>query len=364
MRDAPSRQLPGSFPAGIHSGGGAFTYFVKLPVISRLHTTHMTPFFLLLAAFTVLTSAAAQNVDSLETAALQLHYAMKYTEAADVYTKVIDGGKRTFNTYFNRGACLAECCDPMKAAADFTKAMEFQQSDSALYMRAVCYVKATELAKGVADLNVLLERNLMFPHALALRGQAYYALGARSDACTDLTRAASMGDVQAAALAKERCDTAATVTEGVLIDWPQDKGPWKQVDSRDDSAMSVVVLRREREIGKDWTELGMMTSMKRVYRAHPDSAMSVIYAEARKQAVAPKLTVLDRGTTEERPWVIFSIEAATWNSDKHPESQIYYVIQGKAALYIIHRDVRRATLTPRETKKWVAVFKKATIKQQ
>ncbi len=335
-------------------------YHVFLILDSSSHFLPM-PLLLLLLAFLPM---HAQNTDSLETAALKLHYSMKYAEAAELYTKAIDGGKRTFNTYFNRGACLAECCDPMKAAEDFTRAMELQQSDSALYMRAVCYVKATELMKGVTDLTVLLERNLMFPHALALRGQAYYALGARADACADLARAAAMGDVQAAALAQERCDTAAAVTEGVVIDWPQDNGPWKQVDSRDDSTMSVVVLRREREIGKNWTELGMMTSMKRVYRAHPDSAMKVIHAEARKQAVDPRLTVLDRGVTDERPWVIFSIESASWGADHHAESQIYYVVQGKAALYIVHRDVRRATLTPREVKQWVKVFRTATIKQR
>jgi len=309
-------------------------------------------------------SATAQNVDSLETQALKLHYAMRYAEAADLYTKAIDGGKKTFNTYFNRGACLAECCDPMKAAEDFTKAMALQPSDSALYMRAVCYVKAKELTKGVADLTVLLERNFMFPHALALRGQAYYALGARADACTDLTQAASMGDVQALALAQERCDTSAVATEGVVVNWPQDKGPWKQVDSRDDSAMSVVVLRREREIGKDWTELGMMTSMKRVYRANPDTVMKVIHAESRKQAEDPILTFLARGVTDGRPWVIFSIEAASWKSDKHPESQMYFVVQGTSALYIIHRDVRSARLTAKEKKQWISVFKSTTIRKK
>lgn len=312
-----------------------------------------------------LSSFHLQSSDSLETAALKLHYAMQYKAAAEMYTLAIDGGKRTFNTYFNRGACLAECCDPMVAAADFTRAMELQRSDSALYMRAVCYVKGNAMRLAIADLDTLLQRNELFPHALALRGQAAYASGDRAAACADFARAAVLGDTQAVALRRERCDTAGFAHEGIVIEWPKDRGPWKQVDQRDDSTMSVVVLRREREIGKDWTELGMMTSMKRVYRAHPDTVMTVLFNESKKQATSPALTVLEHGVTEGRPWVIFCIEAGSWTTaNGQPESQIYYVVQGRTALYIVHRDTHAAQLKPAEKKLWTSVFRKTRLTQK
>jgi hypothetical protein len=82
--------------------------------------------------------------------------------------------------------------------------------------------------------------------------------------------------------------------------------------------------------------------------------------------MSPKavLTFIEKDETAEYPWIIFTIESPSFKNDKKPESQLWYVVQGKSALYTNFRAVKEATV-PKELKdKWTAFFKTGKIVNQ
>jgi hypothetical protein len=148
--------------------------------------------------------------------------------------------------------------------------------------------------------------------------------------------------------------------ESLMLDWPEHEN-WKMGSNQENAEMAMIELIHSNETFENWTELATMTSYKGVKNVPVDKAMAMMYDQAKINAPKARLTFLEKDESAEFPWIIFTIESPEFKNDKRPESQLWYVVQGKTALYSNFRAVKKATI-PKDLKdKWLAFFKTGKI---
>ena len=148
--------------------------------------------------------------------------------------------------------------------------------------------------------------------------------------------------------------------ESLTLDWP-DSEKWKIGDDQENADQHVVDLIHEGETIDNWTELGNMTSIKGVVNVNVTTAMNMMFDQSKKDAPNAKLTFLEKDEQAENPWIIFVIEAPGFANDNRPESQLWYIVQGKQGLYTNFRAIRKAAIPATLQKKWMAFFKTGKI---
>src|SRR6185436_14638569 len=109
------------------------------------------------------------------------------------------------------------------------------------------------------------------------------------------------------------------------------------------------------------TELGNMTSIKGVTGIPIEKAMNLMFEQTKENAPKAKLTFIEKDEKAEYPWIIFTIESPNFKNDKNPESQLWYIVQGKQALYTNFRAVKQATIPQDLKDKWIKFFKGGKI---
>lgn len=65
-----------------------------------------------------------------------------------------------------------------------------------------------------------------------------------------------------------------------------------------------------------------------------------------------------------KTWIIhgsFTIESPRFKNDKRPESQLWYIVQGKTSLYTNFRGVKQATIPTDVKDKWTGFFKTGKV---
>jgi hypothetical protein len=144
--------------------------------------------------------------------------------------------------------------------------------------------------------------------------------------------------------------------ESLMLDWPDSEG-WKVGDDQENAETRVVDLVRGKETVEKWTELGNMTSIKGVKNIPVDKAMNLMFEQAKQQSPKAKLTFIEKDEQAENPWIIFTIESPGFKNDKTPESQLWYIVQGKQALYTNFRAVKQASIPDALKTNWIAFFK-------
>lgn len=89
--------------------------------------------------------------------------------------------------------------------------------------------------------------------------------------------------------------------------------------------------------------------------------MELMYEQSKLQAPKATLTFIEKDEKAEYPWIIFTIESPGFINDKTPESQLWYIVQGKQALYTNFRALKQATISPELKEKWTKFFKTGKI---
>lgn len=140
-----------------------------------------------------------------------------------------------------------------------------------------------------------------------------------------------------------------------MLDWP-DSEHWKVGTDQENGQQHVIELIHENETVEKWTEMGNMTSIKGVVNVPIDTAMRLMFKSAADDAINPKLTFIKKGETQGCSWIIFTIESASFKSDPHPESQVWFIVQGKQGLYTNFVALKKAKLPEDFKKKWSAFF--------
>jgi len=289
------------------------------------------------------------------------HKQQDFAGAIKDYSLAIKADNNFKDAYFNRGTCELGLKNFKSALKDFTKTIELDPGfPKAYYSRATVYVSLEKLAEALRDLDKTIELDKTLPNAWTLRGQIRFQTGDRNSAREDFNMAKQIGDKQADKYIENYFGNEQQSGESLLLDWP-DSEHWIVGDNQENTKQHVIDLIHDNETVDKWTELGNMTLYKGVTGVPMDKAMNLMFEQAKQTAPKAKLTFIEKNENTEYPWIIFTIESPGFTNDKTPESQLWYITQGKHVLYTNFRAIKRATI-PEELKvKWTAFFKTGQI---
>ena len=289
------------------------------------------------------------------------HNSQDLKGAINDYDKAIKADKANKDAYFNRGTCYLALKDFKPAMADFTKAIEIDAKYvNAYYSRASVFVSQEKYVEALPDLDKTIDLKPSTPNALTLRGQIRAQSGNKKGACEDFAKAKEIGDKQADDYLAQFCGNEQQKGESLVLVWPESEN-WKLGNSTENDQIAILELIHTNETLEKWTEFGSMLSVKGATKTPMDAAMKMMFDQTKGNAPKAKLTFIEKNETVEYPWILFTIEIPNFKSDKNPESQLWYVVQGKSALYCNFRAVKKATLPVDIKEKWIKFFKTGKI---
>lgn len=306
-------------------------------------------------------SVAGQTARQFLQAGLEKHKLQDFKAAIKDYDKAIDLDKNLRDAFFNRGTCELALKDFVSAKRDFDRTIELDPNFvMAYYSRASVYVSQEKYLESLPDLDKTIQLDATTPNALTLRGQIRAQTGDKNGACDDFLKAKELGDKQADKYLNQFCGNEQQGGESLLLDWPEDEN-WKLGSSQENDRMAMIELIHSNETLENWTEMGTMMSMKGVRNLPMDKAMNLFHEQAKANSPKSKLTFLEKDETAEHPWIIFTIESPSFKNGSGPESQLWYVVQGKTSLYTNFRAIKKASIPSDLKDKWVAFFKTGKV---
>ncbi len=265
-----------------------------------------------------------------------------------------------------RGYCELASRDLASAMADFNRAIEIDSNClDAYYYRSSAHMSLKNVSEAAKDANTLIRKNEFYAGALRLRGRIRSIQGDKQGACADFTTAVEQGDEKARKLLSDYCGNSQGRGESLKIHWPENEN-WKVANSEKKETFDVIELVRADESLQQWTEIGTMLSIRGVSKANTttDMMMKILYQQSLNKSADAKLTFLEKDDRAEFPWTMFLIEAPSFTIDPRPESQLWYVVLGRDAVYTNFRAVHQAKVSDEQIRKWSAFFKTATIVYQ
>jgi tetratricopeptide (TPR) repeat protein len=306
-------------------------------------------------------SVSGQTAQEYLQTGIEKHKQQDFKGAIKDYDKAISLDKNLKDAFFNRGTCQLALKDFKSAMKDFDKTIELDPKFvKAYYSRASVYVSQEKYIESLPDLDKTIELDASTPNALTLRGQIRAQTGNKKGACEDFSKAKEIGDKQADRYLNQFCGNEQQGGESLVLDWPEGEN-WKLGNSQENEQMAMLELIHSNETLKNWTEMGTMMSIKGVKNLPMDKAMNLMYEQAKQNSPKAKLTFLEKDETTEYPWIIFTIESPNFKNDKRPESQLWYVVQGKTSLYTNFRAIKKATIPEDLKEKWIAFFKTGKV---
>ncbi|GAB3927795.1 hypothetical protein [Mucilaginibacter myungsuensis] len=147
--------------------------------------------------------------------------------------------------------------------------------------------------------------------------------------------------------------------ETLKIFWPEEY-KWKIGSNQQSGTQQLVEIVPGNETINNWSIIGSMLVMKGVQMPITD-APNKLYLQTQKRAMNPKLTVLEQNTTMGYKWVLFKIESPSFVGNPKPESQLYYVVQGKSALFVNFVAIKQKQLPVAFLSKWSGIFKRSLL---
>jgi tetratricopeptide (TPR) repeat protein len=313
--------------------------------------------FLLICTIAVFGQTSKEHLEN----GITKHEKQDFKGAIKDYSKAIKADKKNKNAYYNRGNCELALKDFNSAMTDFDKTIKLDPKFvKAYYSRATVFVSQKKYLEALPDLDKTIELDPTIPNVLTLRGQIRAQTGDKTGACEDFTQAKEIGDSKADKYLSQFCGNEQQLGESLLLDWPEEEH-WKIGSSQENEQMDMLELIHSDETLENWTEFGSMMSIKGAKNIPMDKAMNMMYDQAKQNAPKAKLTFIEKDESVEYPWIIFTIEAPRFNNDKTPESQLWYIVQGKTSLYTNFRAVKKAEIPAELKEKWIKFFKTGKI---
>lgn len=302
-----------------------------------------------------------QTADDYLKMGIEKHNAKDYEGAIKEYDKAIKADKNLTVGYYNRGVCEQGLKDLKSAKKDFDKTIELDSKFiKAYYSRASVFVSQEKYKEALPDLDKTIELDSAFPNSLTLRGQIRAQTGNKKGACEDFNKAKEIGDKQAEKYLSRFCGNEQQKGESLLLNWPENEN-WKVGSNQENDEMTMIELIPSNETFDNWTEIGTMIAIKGAKNIPMDQAMNMMFDQSKKKSSKAKLTFIEKEENVEFPWIIFTIECPNFKDDKRPESQLWYIVQGKSSLYTNFRAIKQSQIPSNLKDKWIEFFKTAKI---
>jgi hypothetical protein len=148
--------------------------------------------------------------------------------------------------------------------------------------------------------------------------------------------------------------------ESLKISWPGEY-KWKVGADQQVKNSRMIELIPGNETLNNWTIIGTMISMQGVKNVPLNTAVKMTFDKMKVNSPKARLVIIERGDKAKYPWIIFKIESPYFTNSKNPESQMYYIIQGRTSLYTNFVAVKQASLGPLFIEKWAKIFKSSSL---
>ncbi|MEO6151246.1 MAG: hypothetical protein ABIN95_06980 [Mucilaginibacter sp.] len=148
--------------------------------------------------------------------------------------------------------------------------------------------------------------------------------------------------------------------ERLLIAWPKEYD-WIVATDQENKSSHMRELIPGKEHIDSWTIIATTITYKGVQVPVIDNMARLMLTETKKSSSEAKLTIIEKSRDTVNSWIIFKIESPSFNNDPKPESQLYYVIQGKSSLHSNFVAIKQKELPEEFVNKWTTVFKESKI---
>ena len=304
-----------------------------------------------------LTTSFAQNADEYLNIGIEKHNSKDLDGAIKEYSKAIKLDKNMTNAYLNRGMCEQALKNYNDAFKDFETATKLNPKlASAFYCKATVLVAQEKFKQAITDLDKTIELDAKTANALTLRGQVKAQLGDKIGACKDFTTAEEIGDKKSDKLLRDYCGNNQQDGESFSLHWPESEN-WKIGSNQENDKMTMIELIHSNETFENWTEIGTSTAYKNATNIPCDKAMNMMFEQSKVNSPKAKLTFIEKDENAEFPWIIFTIECPNFKDDDKPESQLWYITQGKTSLYTNFRAIKKSLIPAELKEKWIRFFK-------
>lgn len=284
-----------------------------------------------------------------------------YLGAIADFSKAIAADRSSRDGYLGRGLCEVSLNDIESAMTDFAKTIELDPKFAKGYLaRATVYGLKEKSDEALADLNEAIDLDSTIPAAFLLRGPQRLLKGNKKGACDDFAKAKALGDTMADELIRKFCGNDQLPGESLQINWPESEN-WKIGVEVDNETTHDVDMIHSNETLEAWTEIVTMTIVKNTSRVPMDEAMKLTLEESKKRFGDVALTFIEKDENTEYPWIIFTVESPSPKSYEATEARVWYIVQGKQALFTNFVAIKQATVSPEMKAKWVKVFKATKV---
>lgn len=148
--------------------------------------------------------------------------------------------------------------------------------------------------------------------------------------------------------------------ESLKISWPGEY-KWKVGADQQVKNSRMIELIPGNETLNNWTIMGTMLSMQGTKNVPMNTAVKTMFDKIKGNSPKARLVIIERGDKSKNPWIIFKIESPYFNNSNTPESDMYYIIQGKTSLYTNFVAIKQASLGPLFIEKWAKIFKSSLL---
>ena len=289
------------------------------------------------------------------------HNSQDYTGAIDEYSKSIEVDESYVLSWYNRGIAYLMLNKRDEAMDDFEEVLDIDENYfMAPYQIATYYAQNEDYDDAEEYYSKVIEINPEFEDAYVMRGQMRYVLDEKGKACEDFVKLQSMNKKKAEEYLLKFCPDQVDKMERFALDWPDDEN-WRVADNQSKEAVNTMDLLRDDETFANWTELGNMQSLIGVRNVDLEGGMNILLEESKKTCENPILTFLEKDLKAEYPWIMFTIDCAEYKYDDNPESQLWFLIQGKTSFYMCFRAIKKAKIDDENIAKWSKFFKAGRI---
>jgi len=306
-------------------------------------------------------TAFGQTAEELLISGIEKANDQKYKEAIKDFTKSIAKDPKNAETYYNRGTIKMTISDFDGAISDYNKVIKLNPKQiNAYYNRSGVYANTQQYKKALLDLNKVIKMDEKFPSALTLRGQIKYALNDSEGSCKDFKRAKEVRDQSSGSYIAKYCNALKIDNESLSLKWPEDE-EWKIQTPQENDKLKFTELLRNGENFENWTEIGNMLVYKGLTGKDVEFRAKMLYEQTKQKCPKAKFSIVEMDKKIEYPWIIFSIECPVSGQIKTPESQLWYIVQGNASMYLVDRAIKKESLPHDLKQKWTNFFKTGKI---
>lgn len=267
---------------------------------------------------------------------------------------------QTAEEYYERGKSEEAKSNFEAAIKEYSKAIETDSAyTDAYYLRAKLYDEANQYQSALADLGKAISLQPVPEFHLALvelRGEIYLKINDKENACRDFIQASKLGgDIDDEYL--ESCGYHRIKKEAVYVDLP-DKKNWKiqeQSFSVEDNQYLILLINEKTE------ERLKLISTLNTKNNDLEQVMYNAYSILKGKSEETKLSLLEKDLNAKEPWLMYSIENMTNETDNRKETQVWLLIQGENCLHSCMISVQNNVLTEKKKEELIRFFKTAKI---